>query len=41
MECSVTGKSLRDPSDGIWDDGEWISWDYINEQLYINELKEE
>lgn len=41
MKCSMTGQSLRDPSDGIWDDGEWVSWDYINEQLYINELKEE
>jgi hypothetical protein len=21
------------PADAIWDDGEWISWDYINQQL--------
>tara|TARA_R100001143_G_scaffold55705_1_gene51863 strand:+ start:528 stop:1016 length:489 start_codon:yes stop_codon:yes gene_type:complete len=27
--------------DGIYDDGEWISWDYINHQLYIQDLKKE
>lgn len=29
---------MTDPSDGIWDDGEWISWDYINEQLEEQDL---
>ena len=29
--CSFTGKEIRDTSDGIWDDGEWISWEYINQ----------
>ncbi|EDZ61334.1 hypothetical protein SMGD1_2530 [Sulfurimonas gotlandica GD1] len=26
--------------DGIWDDGEWISWDIINHQLYEIELRQ-
>jgi hypothetical protein len=29
----MTGRPIRDSGDGIWDDGEWISWDYINQQL--------
>jgi hypothetical protein len=37
----MTGKPLRDPSDGIYDDGEWISWEWINGQLYEQELKQE
>lgn len=28
-------------NDGIWDDGEWISWDEINHQLYKQELKQQ
>ena len=28
-------------SDGIYDDGEWISWDWINGQLYKQELQEQ
>jgi hypothetical protein len=39
MHCSMTGKPLRDTSDGIWDDGEWISWDWINGQLAEQELR--
>lgn len=27
--------------EGVWDDGEWISWDEINESLYEQELKSE
>jgi hypothetical protein len=30
-----------DSSQGIWDEGEWISWDWINEQLEQQELREE
>jgi hypothetical protein len=41
MRCSMTGKPLRDSSEGIWDDGEWISWDWINTQLYAQELQTE
>lgn len=36
--CSMTGEILDDISDGIWDDGEWTSWNYINQQLYEQEL---
>jgi hypothetical protein len=41
MHCSMTGQPLRDSSEGIYDDGEWISWDYINGYLADQELKEE
>lgn len=34
MRCAMTGQEYADFSDGIWDDGEWISWDYINGQVY-------
>ena len=27
--------------EGVWDDGEWISWDEINESLYEQELQSE
>ena len=30
---------MDDLMDGVWDDGEWISWDEINEQLYVQDLK--
>lgn len=33
MRCAMTGIEIRDAGDGIWDDGEWISWAYINSQL--------
>ncbi len=26
--------------DGIWDDGEWITWDTINGQIHAHELRE-
>lgn len=41
MRCAMTGQELADPSDGIWDDGEWISWDYINQHLEDQELRAE
>jgi hypothetical protein len=28
-------------TDGIWDDGEWISWDYINGQIHDQERQAE
>jgi len=37
----MTGQPLRDYSDGIYDDGEWISWDWINGQLAEQELRKE
>lgn len=41
MRCAMTGQALADPSEGIWDDGEWISWSFINHQLADHELREE
>jgi hypothetical protein len=35
----MTGQILQDTSDGIYDDGEWISWDWINQQIYEQELR--
>lgn len=29
--CAYTGLPINDVADGIWDDGEWISWEYINQ----------
>lgn len=29
----MTGRPIQNYGDGIWDDGEWISWDYINQQI--------
>ena len=37
----MTGRPLRDHSEGIWDDGEWISWDWINSQLADQEVQEQ
>jgi inosine-uridine nucleoside N-ribohydrolase len=37
----MTGIKLNDSSDGIYDDGEWISWDYINQQIYAQERQAE
>jgi hypothetical protein len=39
--CAMTGLPIRDASDGIYDDGEWISWDWINGQLHQQELRAE
>jgi len=41
MQCAMTGRPLRDHSEGIWDDGEWISWDWINGQLADQERQAE
>ena len=29
--CAYTGRPIESTSDGVWDDGEWISWEYINQ----------
>ena len=39
MRCSMTGRDYPEFSDGIWDDGEWISWDWINGQLAVQERR--
>ena len=41
MRCPMTGQPLRDTSDGIYDDGEWISWDWINGHIADQELRGE
>jgi len=30
---------MNDPGDGIYDDGEWISWEWINGHLYEQDIK--
>lgn len=39
LRCSMTGLPLKDTSEGIFDDGEWISWAWINGQLENQELR--
>jgi hypothetical protein len=39
MHCSMTGHDYPEFSDGIWDDGEWISWDWINGQIHRQEVQ--
>ena len=41
MRWEMTGQALVDPSEGMWDDGEWISWGYINQHLEDQELRVE
>ena len=33
MRCAYTGKEVQGSVDAIWDDGEWISWEYINQHI--------
>src|SRR3712207_336514 len=40
IRCSMTGLPMN-AGDGIYDDGEWISWDWINGQLYKQEIQHE
>jgi hypothetical protein len=32
---------MRDDTDGIYDDGEWVSWEWINGQIHRQDLAEE
>lgn len=41
MRCAMTGIPISDTADGIWDDGEWISWQWINGNLHEQDLKTE
>jgi len=41
MHCAMTGLPLRDFSEAIYDDGEWISWDWINGQIADQDLQRE
>jgi len=38
--CAMTGEIIEGSSDAIWDDGEWISWEWINEQVHLQDLRE-
>jgi hypothetical protein len=37
----MTGRPILNMSDAIYDDGEWISWEWINSQLHQQELANE
>lgn len=37
--CSMTRLPISGLSDAVWDDGEWISWDWINGELHEQELE--
>lgn len=39
MRCAISDREYPNSTDGIWDDGEWISWDWINGQLHLQELQ--
>lgn len=39
MRCAMSDREYPDSGDGIWDDGEWISWDWINGQVHLQELQ--
>ncbi len=39
IRCSKTGRPME-VGDGIYDDGEWISWEWINGQLYQQEVQQ-
>ncbi len=39
IRCSMTGRPME-VGDGIYDDGEWISWEWINGQLYKQEIQQ-
>ena len=41
MRCAYTGKVVTGPADAIWDDGEWISWEWINGQIEERECETE
>src|SRR6476469_1175267 len=41
FQCSMNHRLYRDHSLGIWDDGEWISWEYIDEHVEEMELRRE
>lgn len=35
--CAYTGAPIETMGDGIWDDDEWISWEYINQLQNLQE----
>jgi hypothetical protein len=41
FQCSMNHRIYSDYSLGIWDDGQWISWEYIDEHAEEMELRRE
>ena len=39
MRCAMTDRVYPEFSDGIWDDDEWISWDWINQKVHEQDLR--
>ena len=39
MRCAMTDREYPEFADGVWDDGLWISWDWIHQQAYEQELQ--
>ncbi len=33
LKCAMTGLPVTANGDAIWDDGEWISWDWVNQNI--------
>jgi hypothetical protein len=40
FRCDRTGRDYRDDADGIYDDGEWVSWDWIDGEIFKREMAE-
>lgn len=41
IRCSMNDREYADISDGVWDDGEFVSWDWINGELAAQERQKE
>lgn len=39
--CDRSGLHFADPQDGIFDDGEWLSWEWINHEMDRSETRQE
>jgi hypothetical protein len=39
--CDRSGRHFEDPQDGIFDDGEWLSWAWINHEMDRSETRQE
>ncbi len=39
LRCSITGNPIWNTGEGIYDDGEWVSWAYINQQIEKSEIE--
>jgi len=38
--CAYTGAAIETMADGVWDDGDWISWEYINQLQDLQDPKD-